>query len=114
MDFKDLKPALKVIADSKADDAFRKAFKDLRAAAVAAIADDDAHDAFCEAFAKKDDDEVAQVLRYLARTAPPPVVSVVLSMVRDAIGQDRYADALRAAGLANYTWTSHMPGLERN
>ena len=102
MDFKDLRPALMAIADSEADEEFRKACKDLRAAALAAIADDDAHDEFCETFAKKDDYEVAQLVRYLARTAPPPVVSVVLSMVRDAVGQDRYADALRSAGLANY------------
>ena len=102
MDFKDLRPALTAIADDEAPDEFRKAFKDLRAAAFAAIADDAARDEFCKAFVTKDDYEVAEVVRYLTRTAPPPVVSVVLSIIRDAVGQDRYADALRSAGLANY------------
>lgn len=102
MDFKDLRPALMAIAEGEVSDAFVKAFKDLRAAAHAAVADDDAHAKFCEEFAKRDDDEVAEVLLYLARTAPPPVVSVVLSMVRDAVGEDRYADALRSVGLGNY------------
>jgi dTDP-4-amino-4,6-dideoxygalactose transaminase len=102
MDFKDLRPALAAIADGEADEEFRKAFKDLRAAALAAIADDEAHDEFCKAFGTKDDTEVAEVVRYLTRTAPPPVVSVVLSIIRDAVGRDRYAAALRSAGLANY------------
>jgi len=103
MDFKNLRPALAAIADDQVhDDEFRRAFKDLRAAAVGAIADGEAHDAFCKTFVTKDDHEVAEVVRYLTRTAPPPVVSVVLAIIRDAVGQDRYARALRAAGLANY------------
>src|SRR5439155_11543346 len=102
MDFKDLRPALAAIADDEAHDEFRKAFKDLRAAALAAIANDESHDVFCKVFVTKDDHEVAEVVRYLTRTAPPPVVSVVLSIIRDAVGQDRYTDALRSAGLANY------------
>jgi len=102
MDFKDLRPSLAAIANDEAQDEFRKAFKDLRAIALAAMADDKAHHEFCRAFVTKDDREVAEVVRYLNRTASPPVVSVVLSIIRDAVGQDRYADALRSAGLANY------------
>jgi dTDP-4-amino-4,6-dideoxygalactose transaminase len=106
MDFKDLRPALAAIAhgegNGEAHEEFRKAFRDLRAAALAAIADDDAHAEFCRAFATKDDDEVADVVRYLIRTASPPVVSVVLSIIRDAVGEDRYEDALRTAGFASY------------
>jgi len=102
MDFKDLRTALAAIADAEAHDESCKAFKDLRAAAFAAIADDEAHGEFCKAFVENDDREVAEVVRYLIRTAPPPVVSVVLSVIRDAVGQDCYADALRSAGLANY------------
>jgi dTDP-4-amino-4,6-dideoxygalactose transaminase len=102
MDFKDLRPALTAIAEGNVSDEFVKAFKDLRAAAHAAVADDDAHARFCEDFARRSDDEVAEMLLYLARTAPPPVVSVVLSMVRDAVGEDRCADALRSVGLGNY------------
>ncbi len=102
MDFKNLRAALAAIADDESHDELGKAFKDLRAAAFAAIADDEAHDEFCRAFATNSDPEVAEVVRYLTRTAPPPVVSVVLSVIRDAVGQDRYANALRSAGLANY------------
>jgi dTDP-4-amino-4,6-dideoxygalactose transaminase len=102
MDFKDLRTTLAAIAGDESQDERCKAFKDLRAAAFAAIADDQAHDEFCRAFVTNDDREVAEVVRYLTRTAPPPVVSVVLSVIRDAVGQDRYAGALRSAGLANY------------
>jgi len=77
-------------------------FGDLRAAAFAAIADDEAHDELCKAFIAKGDDEVVEVIRGLARTAPPPVMSVILSIVRDALGKDRYGHALRTAGLSNY------------
>ncbi len=102
MDFKDLRASLAAIANDEAHHEVGKAFKNLRAAAFAAIADEQAHDEFCKAFATKDDHEIAEVVRYLTRTAPPPVVSVVLSLIRDAVGQNRYADALRSAGLANY------------
>jgi dTDP-4-amino-4,6-dideoxygalactose transaminase len=102
MDFKDLRPALATIAAGETHDEFRTAFKDLQAAAFAAVAGDEAHDEFCTAFVTKGDDEVADVVRYLTRTAPPPVVSVVLSLIRDAVGQDRYDRALRSAGLANF------------
>jgi dTDP-4-amino-4,6-dideoxygalactose transaminase len=102
MDFKDLRPALAAIAAGEAHGESRQAFKVLQAAAYAAISGDEAHDEFCKAFVTKDDDEIAEVVRYLARTAPPPVVSVVLSMIRDAVGEERCADALRSAGLANF------------
>jgi dTDP-4-amino-4,6-dideoxygalactose transaminase len=101
MDFKELRPALAALADKEGHDDFRQAFKDLRAA-VAAIADDKAHDEFCQAFAKRDDADVSELVLYLTRTAPPPVVSVMLSIIRSAVGQDRYAAALRSAGLGNY------------
>jgi dTDP-4-amino-4,6-dideoxygalactose transaminase len=102
MDFKELQPALATLANGVNHDEFHQAFKDLRAAAFAAMADNEAHEEFCKAFVKKDDHEVAELVRYLTRKAPPPVVSVVLSIIRDAVGQDRYADALRSAGLGNY------------
>jgi 8-amino-3,8-dideoxy-alpha-D-manno-octulosonate transaminase len=101
MDFKDLQPALAAIAVG-AHNEVGKAIKNIRAAAFAAIADHEAHDEFCKAFVTKGDHEVAEVVRHLTGTAPPPVVSVVLTLIQDAVGQDRYADALRSVGLANY------------
>ena len=102
MDFKDLRPALAAIAVDEGQEEARKALKHLRAAAFAAIADSEAHDEFCRTFRTKDDDEVTDLVRYLTRSAPPPVVSVVLAIIRDAVGQDRYARALRSAGLGSY------------
>jgi dTDP-4-amino-4,6-dideoxygalactose transaminase len=98
MDLKDLRPSLAALADDEA----RQAVKDLRAAAFAAIGDGRAHDEFCRAFASKDDAEVADMVRHLTRTQGPPVVSVVLSFVRDALGGDRYEQVLRSAGLGSY------------
>jgi dTDP-4-amino-4,6-dideoxygalactose transaminase len=102
MDFTDLQPGLVALADHESHDEVRQAVKDLRAAAFAAITDNEAQSEFCKAFVTKDDDEVADMVRHLTGAAPPPVVSVVLSIIRDALGQDRYARALRSAGLANY------------
>jgi len=102
MDFKDLRAALAALAADETSDDPRRAFKDLQIAAYAALAGDEAHDEFCKAFVTKDDDEIAEVVRHLTRTAAPPAVAVVLSMIRDAVGQERYAVALRSAGLANY------------
>ncbi len=102
MDFKDLQRGLAALADHESHDEVRQAVKDLGAAAVAAITDNEAQSEFCKAFVTKDDDEVADMIRHLTGAAPPPVVSVVLSVIRDALGQDRYARALRSAGLANY------------
>jgi dTDP-4-amino-4,6-dideoxygalactose transaminase len=81
---------------------FKDLQSDLRSTAFAAIADAEAHNEFCKAFATKGGDEVAEAVRHITSTAPPPVVSVVLSVIRDAVGQHRYADALRSAGLSNY------------
>ena len=102
MDFKDLRPGLEALGDHGPDQDVRQAVKDLRAAAFAAISEDGAHKAFCDAFRTRDQGDVVDMVRHLAASAPPPVVSVVLSTVRDALGQDRYESALRAAGLANY------------
>lgn len=102
MDFSNLRAALAALAVDETHDESRKVLRDLRSAAFAAIAGDEAHEEFCGAFVAKDDDEVAEVVWYLTRTAPPPVVSVVLSVIRDAVGQGRYRAALRSAGLANY------------
>jgi dTDP-4-amino-4,6-dideoxygalactose transaminase len=81
---------------------FKDLQSDLRSSAFAAVADDEAHDEFCKAFATKDDHAVAEAVRDLTRSSSPPVVSVVLSVIRDAVGQNRYENALRSAGLANY------------
>jgi dTDP-4-amino-4,6-dideoxygalactose transaminase len=102
MDFKDLQPGLAALAERESNDDARQAVKDLRAAALAAIAGEEAHSQFCKVFRTKDDDQVAEMVRHLTGAAPPPVVSVVLSVIRDALGQDRYARALRSAGLSNY------------
>jgi dTDP-4-amino-4,6-dideoxygalactose transaminase len=102
MDFKNLRPALATLGDEEGRDELRKAFKELRAAAFAAAADAGAHAEFCATFATKDDREVAEILRHLCGTAPPPVVSVVSGIIQDAVGEKRYADALRSAGFGNY------------
>jgi dTDP-4-amino-4,6-dideoxygalactose transaminase len=81
---------------------FKDLRSDLRSTAFAALADEAAHDEFCKAFVTKDDQEVAEAIRSLTGTAPPPVVAVVLSLIRDAVGLARYASALRSVGLANY------------
>jgi dTDP-4-amino-4,6-dideoxygalactose transaminase len=94
MDFKDLTPSLAAVAD-------HGSHREVCRAAFAAIADEEVHSEFCKAFVAKDDDEVANVVRHLTG-APPPVVSVVLSVIRDALGEDRYTRALRSAGLATY------------
>ena len=103
MDLKDLQPSLAALAGGRESDAgVREAVKNLGAAAVAALADDEAHGAFCAALAAGDDGEIADAIARLAGAAPPPVLSVVLSLVRDALGESRYESALRAAGLGNY------------
>ncbi|MBG0566103.1 DegT/DnrJ/EryC1/StrS family aminotransferase [Actinoplanes aureus] len=102
MDFKDLRAALAAITAEQTHDGSGRALKDLQSAAYAALAGDEAHDEFRKAFVTKDDDEIADVIRYLSRTASPPAVSVVLSLIQDAVGEQRYAAALRAAGLGNY------------
>src|SRR4051794_8763431 len=102
MDFKDLTPGLAALADQGSHDDVHQAVKNLRAAAFAALTDNEARSEFSEAFVMKGDDEVADMVRHLTGAAPPPVVSVVLSVIRDAIGQDRYVRALRSAGLAHY------------
>jgi dTDP-4-amino-4,6-dideoxygalactose transaminase len=100
MDFQHLRAALTAIAE--APDESLGAVKDLSIAAYAALAGDEAYDEFRKAFDTKDDDEVAAVAGHLARTASPPVVAVVLALIRDAVGPDRYERALRAAGLGSY------------
>ncbi|GAA0459772.1 hypothetical protein Ade02nite_13860 [Paractinoplanes deccanensis] len=102
MDFKDLRSALTALATGGSPDESRKAVKDLQGAAYAAISGDEAHEEFRKAFVTKDDCEIAEVMRHLARTASPPAVSVVLSLIRDAVGGERHDAALRLAGLANY------------
>ncbi|GGQ49071.1 DegT/DnrJ/EryC1/StrS family aminotransferase [Couchioplanes azureus] len=106
MDFKDLRAALAALAGHEAGDGGPaqpgKAVKDLQLAAYAALAGDEAYDEFCKAFVTKDDEEIAEVVRQLTSTAAPPAVAVVLSLLRDAVGRDRYESALRSAGLGNY------------
>ncbi|MEV6599825.1 aminotransferase class I/II-fold pyridoxal phosphate-dependent enzyme [Actinoplanes sp. NPDC051346] len=102
MDFKDLRAALAALAENGSPAEPRKAIKDLQIAAYAALAGEDAYDEFCKAFVTKDTEEIADVIRYLTGTASPPAAAVVLSLIRDAVGDDRYETALRTAGLGSY------------
>ncbi|MFI5495995.1 DegT/DnrJ/EryC1/StrS family aminotransferase [Actinoplanes sp. NPDC051859] len=102
MDFKDLRAALATLAGDDSPAGSRQAVKNLQLAAYAALAGDEAYDEFSKAFVSKDDDEIAEVVRHLTQTAPPPAVAVVLSLIREAVGDERYATALRAAGLSAY------------